>query len=78
MGTSNIDSVVSFRNSQGDRASGTLRGVSRQSISLEVYNPHSVAQLSEMLSELTIRRHGRVVYQGAAVVTTLILSLIHI
>lgn len=72
MSTNTIDSIVSFRNSQGDKASGTLRGVSRQSVSLEVYNPHSVAQLSEMLSELTIRRQGRVVYQGSAVVTTLI------
>lgn len=72
MSTNTIDSIVSFRNSQGEKASGTLRGISRQSVSLEVYNPHSVAQLSEMLSELTIRRQGRIVYQGSAVVTTLI------
>lgn len=72
MSTNTIDAIVSFRNSQGDKASGTLRGISRQSVSLEVYNPHSVAQLSEMLSDLTIRRQGRVVYQGSAVVTTLI------
>jgi len=72
MSTNTIDSVVSFRNSQGEKASGTLRGIGRRSISLEVYNPHSVAQLSEMLSDLTIRRQGRVVYQGSAVVTTLI------
>ena len=72
MSTIVADSVVSFRNSQGDKASGTLRGITRRSVSLEVYNPHSVAQLSEMLSDLTVRREGRVVYQGSAVVTTLI------
>ena len=67
-----LDSIVSFRNSQGERASGTLRGISRQSVSLEVYNPYSVAQMSEMLSSFTIRRQGRVVYEGSAVVTSLI------
>ena len=72
MSSATIDSIVSFNNSQGESARGTLRGLSRQSLSLEVYNPYSVAQLSEMLSEVTIRRQGRIVYQGSAVVTTLI------
>lgn len=67
-----LDSIVSFRNSQGEKATGTVRGVSRQSVSLEVYNPYSVAQMSEMLSSLVIRRQGRVVYEGSAVVTSLI------
>jgi len=67
-----LDSIVSFRNSQGEKASGTIRGVSRQAVSLEVYNPYSVAQMSEMLSAFTIRRQGRVVYEGSAVVTSLI------
>lgn len=67
-----LDSIVSFRNSQGEKASGTLRGVSRQAVSLEVYNPYSVAQMSEMLKAFTIRRQGRVVYEGSAVVTSLI------
>lgn len=67
-----LDSIVTFHNSQGEKASGTVRGVSRQSVSLEVYNPYSVAQMSEMLSHFTIRRKGRVVYEGSAVVTSLI------
>lgn len=67
-----LDSIVTFNNSQGEKASGTVRGVSRQTVSLEVYNPYSVAQMSEMLSNFTIRRQGRVVYQGSAVVTSLI------
>ena len=67
-----LDSIVSFRNSQGEKASGTLRGVTRQSVSLEVYNPYSVAQMSEMLSNLIIRRKDRVVYMGSAVVTSLV------
>ena len=39
---------------------------------MEVYDPYSVAQMSEMLTELTVRRQGRIVYQGSAVVTSLV------
>lgn len=70
--TRQLNSVVTFKNSQGVEARGTLMGVTRQTISLEVYNPYSVAQMSEILSDLVIRRQDRVVYKGSAVVTTLV------
>lgn len=72
MSNTTIDSIVSFRNSQGEKATGTLRGVSRQTISMEVYNPYSIVQLSEVLSELTIRRASREIYAGKAVVSSLV------
>ncbi len=67
-----LNSVVTFRNSQGLDVRGTLTGITRQTISMEVYDPYSVAQMSEMLKDLTVRRQGRVVYQGSAVVTSLV------
>ena len=67
-----LNSTVTFKNSQGMEARGSLIGITRQTISMEVYDPYSVAQMSEMLTELTVRRQGRVVYQGSAVVTSLV------
>lgn len=74
MATNNrqLNSTVTFKNSQGAEARGSLIGITRQTISMEVYDPYSVAQMSEMLTELTVRRQGRVVYQGSAVVTSLV------
>lgn len=67
-----LNTTVTFQNSQGREARGSLIGITRQSISMEVYDPYSVAQMSEMLSNLTVKRQGRVVYQGSAVVTSLV------
>ncbi len=74
MATNNrqLNSTVTFKNSQGAEARGSLIGITRQTVSMEVYDPYSVAQMSEMLTELTVRRQGRVVYQGSAVVTSLV------
>jgi extracellular factor (EF) 3-hydroxypalmitic acid methyl ester biosynthesis protein len=46
--------------------------LSRTSLVLEVYNPYSIVQLSEVLDQLTIHRKDRVVYQGRAVVNNLV------
>lgn len=62
------DPVVSFRNSQGDAARGTLSSVQRRALTMEIYNPYSIVQVSEVLSELTIRSGNRSIYQGKAVV----------
>ena len=74
MATNNrqLNSTVTFKNSQKNEARGTLIGITRQTVSMEVYDPYSVAQMSEMLTDLTVRRQGRVVYQGSAVVTSLV------
>lgn len=67
-----FDPVVTFRTSQGEAARGTLSSLQRRSLVMEIYNPYSVVQVSEMLSDLTIRSGERIVYQGKAVVVTLL------
>ena len=47
--TSNIahlQSLVTFRNSQGEAARGTLLKLDRNTVVFEVYNPYSIVQLS--------------------------------
>lgn len=66
------DSLVLFRNSQGVEARGTLIRMSRHQVVLEVYNPYSIVQLSEVLEDVRIRRGDRVIYQGRAVVSNLV------
>lgn len=67
-----LQSLVSFRNSQGEAARGTLLKLEETTVVFEVYNPYSIVQLSEILQELTIRRGQRVIYQGRAVVSNLV------
>lgn len=61
-----------FRNSQGVEARGTLIRLSRNSAVFEVYNPYSIVQLSEVLTEFHIRRGERSIYTGRAVVSNLV------
>jgi extracellular factor (EF) 3-hydroxypalmitic acid methyl ester biosynthesis protein len=70
--TSSNDSVVLFRNSQGVEARGTLVRLSRHQAVVEVYNPYSIVQLSEVLEQMQIRRGDRVIYRGRAVVSNLV------
>lgn len=67
-----LESLVTFRNSQGEEARGTLLKLERSAVVFEVYNPYSIVQLSEVLHELTIRRGERVIYRGRAVVSNLV------
>ena len=67
-----IDPVVTFRNSQGEAARGTLTSVQRRSLVMEIYNPYSIVQVSEVLSELTVRSGERSIYTGKAVVVSLV------
>jgi extracellular factor (EF) 3-hydroxypalmitic acid methyl ester biosynthesis protein len=69
---SSLQSLVTFRNSQGEAARGTLLRLERSIAVFEVYNPYSIVQLSEVLQGLTIRRGDRVVYDGQAVVVNLV------
>ncbi|MEQ8823182.1 MAG: class I SAM-dependent methyltransferase [Filomicrobium sp.] len=46
--------------------------MSRTSISFEVYNPYSIVQLSEVLQDVTIRSGEAPVYNGKAVVSSLV------
>lgn len=67
-----FDPVVTFRNSQGESARGTITSLQRHSLVMEVYNPYSIVQVSEVLNELTIRSSDQVVYCGRAVVSSLL------
>ena len=67
-----FDPVISFRNSQGDVARGTMTSLQRQSMVMEIYNPYSIVQVSEVLSEVTIRSGDRNIYRGKAVVVSLL------
>ncbi len=66
------EGLLVFRNSQGIESRGTLMHLSRQAVVFEVYNPYSIVQLSEVLSDLRIRRGNRAIYQGRAVVSNLV------
>lgn len=66
------DGSLSFRNSQGTVARGTLMTLSRQAVVFEVYNPFSIVQMSEVLSELRIPQHKRIIYDGRAVVSGIV------
>jgi extracellular factor (EF) 3-hydroxypalmitic acid methyl ester biosynthesis protein len=67
-----IDPVITFRNSQLEAVRGTLTNVQRRSLVMEIYNPYSIVQVSEVLNDLTIRSGERSIYKGKAVVTSLL------
>jgi extracellular factor (EF) 3-hydroxypalmitic acid methyl ester biosynthesis protein len=67
-----IDPVVSFINTQGEAVRGTIVNLQRQSLVMEVYNPYSIVQVSEVLSELTVRIGATSVYIGKAVVISMV------
>jgi extracellular factor (EF) 3-hydroxypalmitic acid methyl ester biosynthesis protein len=70
-GTS-LDNLVVFRNSRGQSGRGTLLHLTRHSVALEVYNPFSIVQLSEVLHDVRILKQERAIYQGRAVITNLV------
>lgn len=70
--SSNIQSLVTFRNSQDLSVRGTILRLSRSIVVFEVYNPYSIVQLSEVLDHFVIRRGEREIYNGRAVVSNLV------
>lgn len=67
-----IDPVVSFRNSQGEAVRGTIVNLQRTALVMEIYNPYSIVQVSEVLTELTVRLGTRTAYAGRAVVISMV------
>ncbi|MBN3811025.1 class I SAM-dependent methyltransferase [Paraburkholderia sp. Ac-20347] len=67
-----IDPVVSFRNSQGEQVRGTIINLQRKSLVMEVYNPYSIVQVSEVLSELSVKMGTEHAYSGKAVVISMV------
>lgn len=66
------ESLISCRNSQGAEVRATPVRLSRFTVVFEVYNPFSILQLSEVLSEFRILIGDRLVYAGRAVVSNLV------
>lgn len=66
------DSFIVCRNSQGMPVRGTLIHFSNQNSIFEVYNPFSILQLSEVLSDFKIMMGERTLYVGRAVVSSLV------
>jgi extracellular factor (EF) 3-hydroxypalmitic acid methyl ester biosynthesis protein len=66
-----IDPMVGFRNSQGELVRATVLNLQRKSLVMEVYNPYSIVQISEVLHELTVRLRGKKAYAGKAVVISI-------
>lgn len=50
---------------------GTLTNLQRRSLVMEVYNPYSIVQVSEVLSDLTVRSGDKSIYKGKGVVVSL-------
>ncbi len=68
----NRDILITCRNSQGGEVRSTPVRVTRYTAVLEVYNPHSILQLSEVLGDFHITIGDRCVYAGRAVVSNLV------
>jgi extracellular factor (EF) 3-hydroxypalmitic acid methyl ester biosynthesis protein len=64
--------MVSFRNAEGEAVRGTIINLQRKSLVMEVYNPYSIVQVSEVLGELTVRFGTKIAYLGKAVVISLV------
>ncbi|MDA7916090.1 class I SAM-dependent methyltransferase [Verrucomicrobia bacterium] len=66
------ETVIVFENSQGLEVRATPLRLTRYQASFEVYNPYSILQLSEVLSEFRIYMGDRMVYEGRAVISSLV------
>jgi len=66
------ESFITCQNSQGTAVRGTSLRMTRYVIAFEVYNPFSILQLSEVLSEFQIFIRDKLVYSGRAVVSSMV------
>lgn len=66
------ETIISCRNSQGSEVRATPVRLTRFTVVFEVYNPFSIVQLSEVLSEFRITVKDRLMYRGRAVVSSLV------
>ena len=63
---------VKFENSQGYALTANILRMRRYTISFEIYNPYSSVQLSEVLKDFRIRLNGQLIYEGEAVVSSIV------
>ncbi|HVZ81035.1 MAG TPA: methyltransferase domain-containing protein [bacterium] len=66
------DTFIVCRNSQGTEIRATSLRLTRYLVVFEVYNPYSILQLSEVLTEFRIFMNEKPVYSGRAVVSNLV------
>ena len=71
-GAGEKDTFIVCRNSQGLEVRATPLRLTRYLVVFEVYNPYSILQLSEVLSEFRIVMSDRLIYSGRAVVSNLV------
>lgn len=69
---SSLQSFITFKNSQGHEASGTIIHLTRNQVAFEVYNPYSVVQMSEVLTDFHIWQGERSIYSGKVVVNHMV------
>jgi len=70
--TGEKDSFILARNSQGlEVRAGVLR-LTRYLVVFEVYNPYSILQLSEVLTDFKIVINDRIMYSGRAVISNVV------
>lgn len=63
------DSFILARNSQGQEVRAGVLRLTRYLVVFEVYNPYSILQLSEVLSDFKIVINDRIMYAGRAVIS---------
>src|SRR5581483_10710202 len=66
------DTFIVCRNSQGTEFRATLLRLTRYTVVFEVYNPYSILQLSEVLTDFRMIMNDRMVYSGRAIVSNLV------
>lgn len=66
------DSIVVCDNSQAVPVRATLLRMTRYTASFEVYNPYSILQLSEVLSNFRIIVSGKILYSGRGIVNHMV------
>ncbi len=69
---SDQETLITCHNSKGTALRATAVRLTRFAAVFEMYNPHSLLQMSEVLSEFKITIAGRRVYSGRAVVSNLV------
>ena len=66
------ETLIACHNSQGAEVRATPVRITRYTVTFEVYNPFSIVQLSEVLSDFRITINDRLAYHGRAVVSNLV------
>lgn len=67
-----IGSVVVFRNRQDLKERGTLGHITHRAMVFEVYNPNSIVQVSEVLSDFRVLWGERSIHISKVIVNSLV------